>query len=268
MRGRVTLAAIALCGAIATPARAGDEPARAFCSDRPGLGTPACTLDPGRFQLELGLGDWTRDRDAGSRTDTVAAGDVLLRWGAGDHTEIQLGWTAFGHVNVRSGGLSADESSVGDVTIAVRRNLRNPDGSGTSLAVMPYVTLPTGGDAIGAGDVGVGLLAPMAFDPGGAISFALTPSVAAAVDEDRNGRHLAYGGVVGLGFSLSDAVGASLEAAVVRDNDPAGHSTEALAGVSLGWMASPDLQVDMGTNLGLNNASNDVQLYVGLSRRF
>ncbi len=261
------LVAAALCGAAAGPAWADDGP-RDFCSDRPGLGTPSCTLDPGRLQVELGIGGWTRDRDAGIRTDTIEAGEALLRWGADERTEIQLGWTMFGHVRTRAGGTSIGESSTGDVTVAVRRSLRNPDGSGTSVALMPYVTLPTGGRAIGAGDAGMGVLMPMSFDLGGPVSFALTPSLAAAVDEDRDGRHLAYGGVAGIGFAVSDSVGASLEASLVRDDDPGGSVTEALAGVSLGWLVSPDFQVDIGSNIGLNRASSDIQLYVGLSRRF
>ena len=46
---------------------------RDLCPDRPGLGTPACTVDKGRVLLEVGLADWTRDDSGGTRTDTTVA---------------------------------------------------------------------------------------------------------------------------------------------------------------------------------------------------
>lgn len=264
---RLPLAILAF--ACAVPASAQDG-GRDLCPDRPGLGTPACTLDPGRLQLELGIGDWTRNRDAGTRTDTFTAGEMLLRWGLDSRTELQVGWTAWGRVRVRDGVSqpTVGDSGTGDATLAIRRNLRNPDGSGTSIAVMPYVSLPTGGGAIGAGDWGAGLLIPLSFDLDGAFSFALTPSLAAAVDEDGDGRHLAYGSVIGLGVDLGSNLGASFEFSATRDEDPAGHTTDALAGLSLGWQPSDDVQLDVGANLGLNRASDDVGLYIGISRRF
>lgn len=244
--------------------------ARDLCPDRPGLGTPACTLDPGRIQIEVGMMDWTRDRQPDSRTDTIIAGDTLLRIGIDNQTEAQIGWTAYGHVRTRDRltGAVDRNGGTGDVTLAIRRNLANPDGSGLSLAVQPYVTLPTGGSAIGAGDWGAGLIAPVSYDLPGGLQLGVTPQIAAAVDSDGDGRHLMYGSVVGLGFDLSDAVGATMELAAYRDRDPAGHSTQALAGFSVGWQPGDDTQFDAGTNIGLNRDTPDIELYFGITRRF
>lgn len=253
---------------IASPAAAQEE--REFCSDRPGLGTPPCTVAPGKVMVELGLADWTLDRTSNLRTDTLIAGDTLARIGIATHAELRIGWTAFGHVRERDRMTSAVDTSsgVGDVTVALNRNLANPDGSGNSVSVLAYATLPTGGSAIGAGDWGAGLLVPASFELNDAVSLTLTPEIDAAVDEDRNGRHLAYGSVVGFGFDLAKDVSAGAEVQVMRDRDPDGHNTQALAGLSLGWQPGKDTQLDIGTNLGLNHASPDVEAYVGISRRF
>ncbi len=88
------------------------------------------------------------------------------------------------------------------------------------------------------------------------------------MDEDGDGRHLAYGSVVGLGLEISDAVSATIETSLTRDRDPWGHSTQALAGLSLAWQRHDDLQFDAGVNLGLNADSPDRELYVGVTRRF
>jgi len=260
---------IMLFAAVALSAPAFAAEARDLCPDRPGLGTPACTVDEGRTMLEIGLADWTLDRGADSRTDSWVFGDALLRAGLTPSLELQVGWTMLGHVRERdrATGHTSSTTRTGDVTLALRQNLRNPDGSGFSIAVMPYATLPVGGASVGAGDWGAGLLVPASFDLG-AVSLGLTPHVDAAVDADGDGRHLAYGTVVGLGFGVSDDVSAAAELSLARDDDPGGRSTEALAGLSLGWQPDAESQWDVGVNAGLNRDSPDVELYAGYVRRF
>jgi hypothetical protein len=232
------------------------EAPRDFCPDRPGLGTPPCTIDRGRFAVELGLVDWTRD----GHEDEVSASELLARYGLTDSLEMQVGWTAFVHAGGRSG--------TGDVFVALRQNLHNPDGSGFSVAVMPYATLPTASNGVGAGDWGAGVLVPVSYELPGEIKLELTAEADAAVDEDGDGRHFAYGAILGLDVPLSDAVGATFELSAKRDRDPAGATTELLAGLSADWAPTENLQLDIGANAGLNRASPDVELYVGVARRF
>lgn len=266
MAGR-GLAIVALI--VTSPALAQGE-ARDFCADRPGLGTPACTLDPGRVQVELGLGDWTRDADAATLSHTWVSGDVLVRLGIDAATEVQVGWTAYGRTRTRdrATGTVVRNSGSGDLLLAFRHNLLNPDGSGTTVAVQPFVILPTGGGAIGAGDWGAGMLLPFGFALSDEASLAFTLSAEAAADEDGDGRHVAVGGVAGIGVDLSDTVSATLELGVTRDDDPAGASTQWLSGLSFGWQPGPDWQVDAGANVGLNGPAADLELYFGVSRRF
>jgi hypothetical protein len=254
----------------ALPASAQAQGERDLCTDRPGLGTPPCTVEPGRVVFELGLGDWTRDQDSRERVDTIVAGDALARIGLTEHLEAQIGWTSYGHVRTRDRTTDAVDraSGTGDVTLTLLRNLQNPDGSGVSIALMPFATLPVGGGAIGAGDWGAGLRAPFSVELGAGVALALTPEVDAAVDQDGSGRHLAYGSVAGLDLDLSDSVSGTAELSAFRDDDPSGHATQMLAGLSLGWQPSDDLQLDIGANLGLNHDSPDTQLYIGVARRF
>src|SRR4051812_8939136 len=244
------------------------ETLRDFCPDRPGLGTPACTIDPGHVAVELGLGDWTLTRQSGDREDDFATGDLLVRYGLTSSLEMQVGWTAYTHVRTRSGNIVARNGGAGDVFIALRQNLHDPDGLGFSAALMPYATLPTGSDGIGAGDWGAGLLVPMSYALPHGFALGLTAEADAAVDADGNGRHFAYNAVFGLSAGLSDKVGATAELSVGRDEDPSGHTTQALAGLSFGWTPNDNVQLDMGANAGLNRDSPDVELYFGVTRRF
>jgi hypothetical protein len=252
---------------LAAPAAA--EPLRDFCPDRPGLGTPPCTIDKGHGDVEIGLADWTLDKSAGQRTDTWVFGDTLVRYGLTDRLEMQLGWTAFGTVRERIGaGPSSHSSGTGDVTVALRRNLIHPDGSGFSAALMPYASLPTGGRTIGAGTWSAGLLLPVSYELPHGLQLSFTGRVEAAADEDRHGRHLAYGGVAGLDMKLAEPLTATVELSTQRDEESGGHSTEMLGSLSFAYLARPDLQLDVGANAGLSHDAPDVELYVGVAHRF
>lgn len=262
--------ALTLAAAFAAIGTAEAQDLRPLCPDRPGLDTPACTVDPGHLVAEMGAIDWSLDRDASQRSDSFTFGDLLLRYGIADHAEIQLGWTALGTVRTRDRTSSAvtHDSGIGDVTLAVRRNLSHPDGSGFAAAVMPYATLPVGGATIGAGDWGAGLIVPLSYSLTDKVGLSLTPEIDAAVDQDRHGRHLAYGSAIGLTTALSSSVSSAFELQAVRDRDPAGHATQALASLSVAWQPRSNLQLDMGAVAGLNHASPDVELYMGIARRF
>lgn len=262
--------ALTLAAAFAAIGTAEAQDLRPLCPDRPGLDTPACTVDPGHLVAEMGTIDWSLDRDAGQRTDSFTFGDLLLRYGIAQHAEIQLGWTALGTVRTRdrTTGAVTHDSGTGDLTLAVRRNLSHPDGSGFAAAVMPYATLPVGGATIGAGDWGAGLIVPLSYSLTDKIGLSLTPEIDAAVDQDRHGRHLAYGSAIGLTTALTSSVSSAFELQAVRDRDPAGHATQALASLSVAWQPKSNLQLDMGAVAGLNHASPDVELYMGIARRF
>lgn len=260
----------ALAGA-AAPAMAQEAPnLRDFCGDRPGLATPACTVDKGRLQAEIGLGDWTLDRQPDSRTDTILAGDISLRYGVTDSTELRLGWTAYGHVRDRdraTGGIER-ASGIGDVTLGVKQNLANPDGGGFSLALLPFATLPTGHDEVGAGDWGAGLVIPVNYALSKTLTLELTPEVDAAVDQDGNGRHLAYSGVIGIQAKLGEKAGVSAELEAIRDRDPSRHATMALAGLSFTYQPKEQTQLDAAATAGLNHDAPDIELSFGISRKF
>ncbi|WP_375397661.1 transporter [uncultured Sphingomonas sp.] len=260
------------CGAMvlgllaATPAMAADD--RDYCPERPGLGTPACIVSPGRVSVETALADWTLDRSAGDRTDIVLIGDTLVRVGLTDTVEAQIGWTPYGSVRERSGGSVDRAGRVGDVTLGIKASLASPDGKGLSIAVLPFVTLPVGRMPVGAGDWGAGLVVPVTYDLNDSVNLQFTPEVDAAVDQDGNGRHVAVSGIAGLGLALSRAVTLTVEGEVLRDDDPSGKTVQGLASLSLAWMANDDLQLDSGAVAGLTRDAPDVELYVGISRRF
>lgn len=262
-----------LAVAVAMPAWAQDQGGaqqeREYCPARPGLGTPACTIAPGKVSIETGIGDWTRDNSADEHSDAILVGDTLIRIGLTDTIEAQLGWTPFGHSRVRDkvSGVIDKADRVGDALVGLKANLVHPDGSGFSAAIQPFATLPVGRSPIGAGDWGAGVVVPVSFDLNSSLDLQFSPEVDAATDEDRHGRHLAFGSVIGLGISVSDTAALTFEVAGTRDHDPEGHTTEIYGAASASWMPSGNLQLDVGTTLGLNHSAADLELYFGISRQ-
>lgn len=263
----VTVIGVFLIGA-AAPACAAD--ARDYCPARPGLGTPACTIAPGKLSFETSIIDWSRDDTQGVRTDTILIADSGLRIGVTNNFEIQLAWTPYGHVrtrDLRSSG-TATSDAVGDVTLAAKLNLRHPDGQGFAVAVQPFVTLPVGRSPIGAGDWGAGVLVPVTYDLGHGLNAQFTGEIDAATNSAGRGRHLAYSGTLGLSLDITKNLVATAEVQARRDDDPAGPSTQRESELSFAWMATPDLQLDAGVVLGLDKATSDVELIAGIARRF
>lgn len=240
---------------------------RDLCVDRPGLATPACTIDSGHVIAELGIVDWTLERQPDARNDTIVSGDLLVRYGLDESTEAFVGWTAYGHSRTRdiATGNVTRTDGVGDVILGLKRSV---SGSNGPVALQGFVTLPTGRDGIGAGDWGAGLLVPVEIDLGEHVSLALTPEIDAAVDQDGAGRHVAFGSVVGVSIPVTEKLAASVELSAFRDLDPDGHSTTSLSSLSFGYQTDVNTQIDLGAVAGLNRTSPDLELYFGISRRF
>lgn len=240
---------------------------RDFCADRPGQTTPPCTLAPGDVMIETAAAGWTVTRDPSQRTDQVTLASSLLRIGLTSRLEAQAGWTPFGiqHVRNRLSGRSSSRSGTGDVTLGLIYGLAGANGP---IAIQTFVSLPTGGSAIGAGDWGAGARLPIAFNITSKLQVSLTPEVDAAVNSSGNGRHLAYGGAAGIGLPLNERLSLGADVVVSRDEDPDGSATHETGGLSLAWQESAKTQFDVGGIVGLNRSSPDLGLYFGIAHRF
>ncbi len=243
---------------------------REYCPDRPGLGTPACIIDSGHVSIELGGLQWTALRAGADRADNLTVADLLLRLGVGSRTEVQLGFGGFGWWRERLNGHTIGnwQAATGDVSLAVRHNLRNPDGSAVAVAVMPWVSLPVGQPPHGSGTWATGVIVPISFELAPRLSLEFTAQVSAAPDIDEQGRHLAYGLVSGFNVSLHPRVSATLEYQIDRDEDPFGSETRHGLGLSMALMPADDLQIDLGGAVTPGGVSRGFTLAAGVSRRF
>jgi len=263
---RTTIAVLGLL--VPAAAFAQDEPR--FCPNRPSLESSACTTEAGRVQFEVSVADWTLDDNADERDDTILGGDFLARFGVGRSTEVQVAWTpvAYARTRDKASGAVSRVARPGDARLAVRQNLANPDGSGLSFGLEPFVTLPIGRSPVGAGTWGAGVVLPVTYDVSDAVNVGFTGELDAAPDEDGTGRHLQYSGVAATSLTLSEAVSLTIEGELLRDDDPARHETQALGGVGVTWKYSKTRAFYAEAIGGLNRNSPDVQVYAGVAALF
>lgn len=267
MKSAPSVALAAVLFSVASLAHAEDE--RPLCANRPGKGSPPCVLDQGRFQVEISGVDFTRDRNAGVTTETALIGDLGLRYGLTPTLEAELAWSPYVQTREHGGGPSSRVSGVGDLTLAFRKSLANPDGSGLSVAIQPFVTAPTGRSGIGADAWQGGVVLPVAIALSDSLGLGLTTELDVAANSSGHGSHAAGSFAAGLGKSVGPvSLGAELWTRI--DDDPAGHTTQASFDLSAAWVppSLPDMQFDVGANAGLNRDTPDLEAYFGLARRF
>jgi hypothetical protein len=99
-------------------------------------------------------------------------------------------------------------------------------------------------------------------------SLTLGPEIDALADSDGHGHHAAVTGLVNVGHALTSQLSVAVELWAQNNYDPAGTIHQRSADVALIYLVNPTLQLDVGANFGLNNATPDSQVYLGLSRRF
>lgn len=258
----------ALIAVVPLPAVAQDLPPpaeRELSTDRPDKTESPYTVPDGRIQIELDLANYTRDRADDVRIETIGVTPFNLKLGLGDATDLQLVFAPYIHrtaTDLRSGARTKIDGA-GDVTIRLKRNLWGDDGGGTAFALMPYVTLPTSREGLGAERAEFGLIAPLAVKLTDTIDLGAMTEVDVVGDDDGRGRMVSFVNSATLGFSLTERLGMYTEVFTER-----GDQWIVTGDLGFTYAIGGETQIDAGVNLGLNRAADDAAVFVGLSRRF
>jgi hypothetical protein len=237
---------------------------RDFCAERPGKATPPCIADKGHLMLEVGLADAVFTRGSGVHDDTYTLGATELRLGVSRRVEIDAQWLP---VIVDHQRGASSRTGVGDTALGLKAALTDPDGDGAAVSLSGFVTAPTATRGQGAGGWTGGLRLPIAGPLGPNIEFGLSPEVDVERDAAGGGTHLAWSGAAGLSRAFGPTTfGVELWGQI--DDDPADRTYQASADLTAAYAVGKNAQLDAGVNLGLNNATPDVEIYAGVARRF
>ncbi|OYW48149.1 MAG: hypothetical protein B7Y36_15210 [Novosphingobium sp. 28-62-57] len=238
-----------------------------ICTDRPTKSNAACTVPEGRVQVEADLFSWSRISSGPARTDAFAYANPTVKYGLGRNSDIQINLAPLVNVRTRAGGQTLSQTGVGDLTVRFKQRLSGPDAA-AQIAVIPFLKAPTAEAGIGNGQWEGGLIVPVQA-PVGKATLSLVPQLnllanALAPDD----RHVEFQGVVNLAFPVSPRTTMAVELWTSQNWDPAGTVRQYSADAAVSYLLDDDLQLDIGANLGLNQATPDVQIYAGISVRF
>ena len=246
---------------------------RDFSTDRPPKVNSPYTVDAGHFQYEADLASYLYDSFSPNRLTTRqwVVADPTLKLGLTNRIDAELQLAPYNDLRAtQRGGLAAtstESSGFGDVTPRMKVNLFGDDGGDTALALIPYVKLPTAARGLGNDWVEGGVIAPLSLALPDGWTVILMTELDALADSADAGRHANFLNLVNLSHAL--APGLTFYVELFADTASGGQVTPIYTlDLALTYLIGRDLQLDVGTNIGLDKAAPDLQAYIGLSQRF
>ena len=245
---------------------------RSLCTDRPTKSNGPCTVDAGRFQIESDVVNVTYDTSGGADTTTVLYTNPTFKLGVTNTVDIEANIAPYMTITSkdRATGKTTRASGVGDLFLRVKANLIGDDGGAISIALFPFVKVPTAPQPLGNGAVEEGLNVPIQFNLPDSWQLAIVPEADGLKDALDSGQHLNILSSISLSRPLSKTVTGFVELWGDENYEPSGHVTQASFDLAAAWIPAkdPNFQLDGGVNLGLNSLTPRVQAYVGVSHRF
>lgn len=264
MTGRIALLAVAL---IASAPAAAQE--RELSTDRPDKTESPYTVPAGRIQIELDFATFTHDEEAGVRARTVDIAPFNLKFGVAPDTDVQIVVDSYFRETVedRVFGARAVRDGFGDVTVRLKHNLWGNEGGKTAFALMPFVKLPTNSGGVGNARVEGGVIAPLAVDLGAGLGLGLMTEMDIVRKSDDGSYTASFINSATLAFDLSERLGLYTEI-FTEQSAERGARFVATFDTGMTYAFGENTQFDLGANIGVSDAADDLALFLGLSRRF
>ena len=237
-----------------------------ICTDRPTKANATCTVPEGMWQLETDVGNYTHDAHEGGSTDTLYFVNPYLKYGIGSHTDIEVNWAPDIRVRTRSNGEHETTNGAGDLYVRLKTSLYT--GDLFSASIIPLVKAPTASHSVGNGQWEGGMAVPMSAAVGGGFTVTVGPELDALANASGHGRHLSVTNLINVSHSVTSKLSVAIEYWRQDNQDPSGHVKQESGDIAFVYAMNSNLQLDTGANLGLNHATPDLQMYLGLSYRW
>lgn len=246
-----------------------DDQLKPLCTDRPGKGTSACTVDAGHVQIEVDAFDQSLDRQGPVDTTTTLIGSPTVKLGIDDTVDIEVTLTPYLSVRMHDHRTNArsDFSGFGDLILHGKFMLFG-DGNPWAAALDPFVKLPTADSGLGNGRVEGGVVMPLSYALSDVWSLGMTPEIDVLHDATGTGDHASLTDVLAISRTLGQ-VTFGAEVWGNFDFDPAGTVDAYSIDFTGTWQpeALHDFQIDGGVNIALNRNVPRTQYYMGVSKR-
>ncbi len=276
MRRRWILPALGMGSLFAMAAGCAHAQRGPLVADRPDFTEAAATVGRGVVQLEFGY-TYEHDRPEGSRGGvwTHSLGEPLLRIGVlGESLELRLGLSPVS-VGAGADGRSFTETGMEDLYLGTKLLLAEQEGLRPALAILPQVTVPTGGDAFTSDRTLPGVNFIYGWDLSETVALSGSTQMNRALSEAGGGgprggeeEYAEWAQSAVAGFSVGARAGVYAEWFAFFHAEPEGTRAEHYANGGFTWSFSDDLQWDVRAGVGLNESAADFFAGTGLVVRF
>jgi hypothetical protein len=243
---------------------------RELTTDRPDRTESPYTVDAGWWQLEMDLIAYTRDHDKSGGADVQASAlsfaNINLKVGLTSSIDLQTVFETYTRVRVhdRISGARTTVSGFGDITSRLKINFWGNDGGDSAFGLMPFVKWPTNQHGLGNKSVEGGLIVPYSHALAGGWDLGAMTEVDIVRNDNDDGYTSEWVNSVTVGHDLTENVGFYVEIASTLTHGADLASFD--CGLTYGY--SKHVQFDVGANIGLTRATEDLTIFAGLSVRF
>lgn len=239
------------------------DPDSAMATDRPDVTEASSTVGAGVLQIETGY-TYVRDRSDGDLSQSHSFPETLFRYGTPiDWLELRFAANA-SHQNSQAGS----STGVEDIYVGAKLGLTLQDGFYPEMALVPQMTIPSGASMLTSNEVLPGLNWLYGWDVNEVISTAGSTQFNFAVDEQSTDEYTEWTQTWTVGYSLHDQIGAYTEWFAFFPHGSDSAQTEHYANCGLTFAATDDIQFDIRTGIGLNDAAADWFTGIGMAIRF
>jgi hypothetical protein len=203
---------------------------------------------------------------AAGNTDMLYVVNPYLKYGLDAHDDIEVNWAPSIRVRTTDDGKRRDVRGIGDLYVRLKSNFYS--GDVFSASVIPFIKAPTASHDIGNGQWEGGVAMPMSVAISGGFTMLLGPELDALADADGRGHHVSLTNLVNISHPLTSKLSLAVEYWRQDNRDPSGYVKQESGDVALIYAVSAVLQLDLGANTGLNRATPQEQVYLGLSYRW
>jgi Putative MetA-pathway of phenol degradation len=245
-----------------------DRLLRELSTDRPDKTESPITVDAGHFQLEMDFATYTSDRTKHETTRAWAIAPTNFKVGILNNVDLQVIVETYNIETIRDRDIRRTNraSGFGDVSLRCKTNFWGNDRGFSAFGMMPFVKLPTASDAIGNGAVEGGVILPLLLRLPADWEIGTEIEVDHARNSARGGYHQEVIESVTVGHDIGKWSGYVELFSDISNEAHAGWIATFDCGVSYRMMR--DVQLDAGVNIGLTDAADDLNPFIGLSVRY
>ena len=235
-------------------------------TDRPDFTEASTTVGRGVGQLEFGY-TYIHDSEGDESLNAHSCPETLLRVGVfAEWLEFRVAWN-YAEERVQSSAGSARLSGSEDLYLGFKIALTPQEGILPEMAIMPQMTVPTGGSDFSADETLPGMSWLYSWDINDLLSTAGSTQANKSIDVT-GGEYVEIAQSWTIGYSLSDQIGAFTEwfAFIPSGADEARPEHYLNGGFT--YLVNNNLQLDIRAGLGLNEAADDFFAGTGAAIRF